>query len=102
MDSKASDNPRRGSISIGLATNVRISKQAGQAASPNIVRVRFERSNTFLGVVIVHSEVKVICAAYEPVLACNESDGSHWDLRDFECLDQCACLVIPDEDIASV
>jgi hypothetical protein len=83
------------------ATDGRTSKLR-EAASPNIVRVGFERSNTFLSVVVVHSEVKVICAAYKPVLAGNESDGSHWDLGDFECLDQSACLVIPDEDIASV
>lgn len=64
--------------------------------------MRLERSNALLSIVVVHSEVKVIRTTHEPVLSRNKSNGSHWDLGDFECLDERACFVVPDEHVASV
>lgn len=73
-----------------------------QPNPPDVVWMRFKRGYAFLGVVVVASEMEVVGAADEPVLAGDEGDGADRDLCDLERLYERAGLVVPDEDVARV
>lgn len=53
----------------------------------DIIRVRFDGCHFLAGVVIEHSQVKVVCTADEPISSSDEFDTSDGHLRHFESLD---------------
>lgn len=53
----------------------------------NIIRVSFEGGDLLGGIVVVDTELEVIRAANNPVLARNESTGTNRDIGKLECFD---------------
>ena len=78
-------------------TRRRVNSQAA-----NVVRVRLERRNFFVCVVVKYTQLEVVRASDEPVLARDEFDTSHRNFSDFECLDYRACFMIINVDGAVV
>lgn len=54
---------------------------------PNVIWVRLKGCNLFGGIVIVHSDVEIVGTANDPILAGNESSGSHRNIGEFKSLD---------------
>ena len=72
------------------------------ACPPDVIWMCLKSSNALLGVVVVTPEVEIIRTTDEPVLTSYEGHASHWDLCDFESLDESASFVIPDEHISGI
>ena len=72
----------------------------GQAS--DVVWVRLKSSDLFVGIVVEDAKLEVVGARDEPVLARNEADAANGDLRDLECLDQRAGVMVVDVDRAVV
>ncbi len=66
----------------------------------DIVGMRLERRNLFRGVVVVDTELKVVGAADNPVLARNEATGTDRKVGQFERLNRALGLVGPDLGVA--
>jgi hypothetical protein len=68
----------------------------------DVIWVCFERCDLLAGVVVVDSQLEVIAAGNNPVLACNEATSSYRNIGEFECLDDRLCFVRPDVNVAAV
>ena len=71
-------------------------------AEPDVIRMRLKRSDLLGCVEVEGTQVKVVGAAHEPILSCNEFNAAHRHLCHFKRLDESASLVVPDEDVAVV
>lgn len=61
--------------------------------SPDIVRVSFECGNFFRSIVVEDSQMEVIGANHEPVLAGDEATSANGDIGNLEGFDECLGLV---------
>ena len=68
----------------------------------NVIRVSLERCDLLRGVIVVYSQLEVIGAADNPVLARNETSSSNRDIGELECLDDCLRLEGPNVCVAAV
>lgn len=68
----------------------------------DVVWVRLESRDLFVGVVVEDAKLEIIGARDEPVLAGDEADATHGDLRDLKRLDQCAGVMVVDVGCAVV
>lgn len=68
----------------------------------NIIRVRLERRDLLMGIVVEYAKLEVVRARNEPVLASNELHTANRNLRDLECLNNGARFVVVDVDGAVV
>jgi hypothetical protein len=66
----------------------------GQAT--NVVRVRFERSNFLVSVVVEDAQLKVVRSSNEPVFPSDEFYTPYWNLCDFKCFDNGTGVVVVD------
>lgn len=68
----------------------------------DVVRMRFEGSDLFAGIVVVDAQLKVVAAAYYPVLAGYESASANGDIGKLEGFDDRLGFVRPDIDMAAI
>lgn len=68
----------------------------------DVVGVRLKGRNLLRGVVVVDSQLEVVGAADNPVLARNKAAGADGHIGQFECLDDGLRFVRPDVDVAAV
>ena len=59
----------------------------------DVIGVGFEGGDLLRGIVVVYSELEVIAAADNPVLARNEATRSYRDICKFECLYYCLYII---------
>lgn len=64
----------------------------------DVVRVSFEGGDLFGGIVIVDSDLEIIGAADDPILAGDEAASSYGDIGELEGLDD--CLEVCDEPLS--
>ena len=57
----------------------------------NIVGMCLEARDFFRRVVVVYADLEVVRAAYNPILAGDESTRADWDICELECFDDCLC-----------
>ena len=62
----------------------------------DIIRVGLKRGHLLVRVVVEDSQLEIVRACYEPILAGNESDTSHWNFGNFKGFDKGSCLMIVD------
>ena len=68
----------------------------------NVIGVPFERRDSFVGVVVENTDLEVVGARHEPILARYESHATNGYFCDLECLDQCARFKLIDVNRAIV
>lgn len=68
----------------------------------DIVRVGFERRDLLRGVVVEHTEMKVVGTDYEPILSGDKATGAHGDISNLEGLDESLGFVGPDVDMTLI
>ena len=69
---------------------------------PNVVWMGLKGCDLFVCVAIEDTQLEVVGAGHEPVLAGNEADAADRDLSDLERLDQRASIVVVDINSAIV
>jgi hypothetical protein len=68
----------------------------------DVIWVCLERCDLLARVVVVDSQLEVIAAGHDPVLARNEATSSYGNVGKFKCLDDRLCFVRPDVNVAAV
>ena len=68
----------------------------------DIIRVSFERSDLLRGVIVVDSDLEIVRATDDPILAGNKSACPHGNICELEGLDDGLCFVGPYVDVAAV
>ena len=68
----------------------------------NVIRVRLERSDLFVRVIVEDAQLEVVRTGYKPVLSGNKAHASHRYLCNLECLDESACFMVIDIDASVV